>query len=94
MVEAPTVIINSFTATPSSLPAGGGTVTLAWSITGATSSSITGPSTFTALTADSASGFVDATSTFKLSATDGSETTIASVAVTVAAPLDYAPPSQ
>jgi len=50
--------ITSFTATPASLPTGGGTVELAWSVTGATSLSInqgigavslavTGPSSYT-----------------------------------------------
>jgi hypothetical protein len=78
--------INSFTATPSSLPAGGGSVTLAWNVTGATSLSIDqSVGAVTPATTGSKSVQVTASTTFTLSATDSSGTSTMTAAVTVAA---------
>jgi len=78
--------INSFTATPSSLPAGGGSVTLAWNVTGAATLSIDqSVGAVTPATTGSKSVQVTASTTFTLSATDSSGTSTMTAAVTVAA---------
>jgi hypothetical protein len=80
--------ITTFTATPSSLPTAGGSVRLAWNVTGATALSINqnvGP--VTPLTTGSTTVQVTAATTFTLTATDASGSSTATAAVTVAAPI-------
>jgi hypothetical protein len=78
--------INSFTATPSSLPAGGGSVTLAWNVTGATGLSIDqSVGAVTPVTSGSMSVQVTASTTFTLTAAGSSGNNTATAAVTVAA---------
>jgi hypothetical protein len=80
---APT--IGSFTATPSTLPAGGGSVTLAWSVTGATALSISGGvGSVTPVTSGSITGTVNTTTTFTLTATNSEGMSTATATVTVA----------
>jgi hypothetical protein len=77
--------INSFTATPTSLPAGGGSVTLAWNVTGATSLSIDqSVGSVTPVTTGSTSANVTATTTFTLTATDSSGNSTMTAQVSVA----------
>ena len=75
-------VISSFTATPSTLPAGGGDVLLAWNVTGATSLSINqGVGDVTGQTSKSVA--VTTSKTFILTATNTNGSSTASVAVTV-----------
>jgi hypothetical protein len=75
-------VIVSFTATPASLPAGGGSTTLAWNVTGASSLSIDdGVGDVTGLTSKVLN--VSSTRTFQLTATNAQGSTIATVDVTV-----------
>jgi hypothetical protein len=77
--------ITSFTATPSSLPAGGGSVTLAWNVTGATSLSIDqGVGAVSPATTGSTTAQVTASKTFTLTATGSSGNSTATAQVTVA----------
>jgi hypothetical protein len=77
--------ITSFTATPGSLPTAGGSVTLAWTVTGATSLSINqGVGTVTPVTTGSTTAQVTATTTFILSATNSGGTSTSTAQVTVA----------
>jgi hypothetical protein len=79
----PTVV--SFSATPASLPVGGGTVTLAWDVTAASTLSIDhGVGPVSPASTGSTSAVVTAATTFTLSATDSSGTTTATAAVCVA----------
>ncbi len=79
-------VINSFTATPSSLPTGGGSTTLAWNVTGATTLSIDqGIGAVTPVTSGSTSKSITATTTFTLTATNASGSVTQPVTVTVAA---------
>jgi hypothetical protein len=83
--------ITSFTATPNSLPTAGGSVTLAWNVTGATSLSIDhAVGAVTPLTTGSMSVQVTTTTTFTLTATDASGSTTQTAMVTVAAPITVA----
>lgn len=76
--------INSFTATPT-LPAGGGTTTLAWNVTGATSLSIDqGVGSVTPLTTGSTTKAITATTTFTLTATNAAGNVTATATTTVA----------
>jgi hypothetical protein len=75
--------VTSFTAMPATLPAGGGEVTLAWAVTGATSVSI--DNGVGAVTGTSAKATIKATTIFTLSATNAKGTTTKSAVVTVAA---------
>ena len=80
--------INSFTATPGSLPAGGGAVTLAWNVSGATTLSV--DQTVGAVTptgTGSASALVTAFTTFTLTAANSVGTTTSEALVTVAGPV-------
>lgn len=78
--------ITSFTATPSSLPAGGGSVTLAWNVTGATSLSIDqSVGAVTPATSGSKSVQVTSSTTFTLTATGSSGNSTMTAPVTVAA---------
>jgi hypothetical protein len=73
--------IQRFSASPVSLPAGGGAVTLSWEVTGADAISIdhgVGPVTGTSTTVS-----VTATTTFTLTATNANRTTTSTVTVTV-----------
>jgi len=77
-------IITSFTVAPTTLPAGGGSITLAWTVTGATTLSINGGvGTVTPVTTGSISGTVTATATFTLTATNASGNSMANATVTV-----------
>ena len=75
-------VISSFTATPPSLPTGGGNTTLAWTVTGATSLSIDG-GVGDVTGATSKSVAVTATKTFTLTATNTSGSSTSTVDVTV-----------
>jgi hypothetical protein len=75
--------VTSFTATPATLPAGGGMVTLAWAVTGADSVSI--DNGVGAVTGTSVKATVKATTIFTLSATNKKGTTTKSAVVTVEA---------
>ncbi len=78
-------IISSFTATPANLPVDGGTVTLAWDVSGATSLSINqGVGAVTPLTSGSTTATVATSTTFTLSATDSTGTVTETAAVCVA----------
>ena len=88
--------ITSFTATPASLPMGGGTVTLAWNVTGATSLSINqGVGAVSPATTGSTTASVTAATAFLLSATNaaGTVTATASVCVSGAVSLAVTGPS-
>ncbi len=76
--------ISSFTATPASLPAGGGKVTLAWLVTGADNLVI--DQGVGAVSGNSIQLNVTSSKTFTLTATNSSGASTASAAVTVAAP--------
>ncbi len=77
--------ITSFTATPASLAFGGGTVTLSWQVTGATSLSISpGVGAVTPATNGSKDVAVTTTTTFTLTATNTTGSATAPAAVTVA----------
>jgi Carboxypeptidase regulatory-like domain len=77
--------ITSFTATPSSLPAGGGSVTLAWAVTGATSLSIDqSVGAVTPVTTGNKSVQVTASTVFTLTATGSSGNSTMTASVTVA----------
>lgn len=76
--------ITSFTATPASLPMGGGTVTLAWAVAGATSLSISpGVGAVTPVTTGSATASVTTSTSFMLSATNAAGTVTQAAAVCV-----------
>jgi len=80
--------ITTFTATPSSLPTAGGTVTLAWNVTGATALSINqNVGSVTPVTTGSTTVQVTAATTFTLTATGSSGSSTATAAVTVSAPI-------
>lgn len=84
--------ITSFTVAPTTLPAGGGSITLAWSVTGATSLSINGGvGSVTPVTTGSISGTVTATTTFTLTATNASGNSMANATVTVGGSPTTAP---
>ena len=75
-------VISGFTATPTSVPTGGGNTTLAWTVTGATSLSIDGGvGDVTGTTSKSVA--VTVTKTFTLTATNSSGSSTSTVDVTV-----------
>jgi hypothetical protein len=77
-------VISSFTATPSTLPSGGGNTLLAWNVAGATSLSIDqSVGIVTGLTSKSVS--VTATTTFTLTATNTNGSSTKTLDVTVGA---------
>ncbi len=83
--------ISTFTATPNTLPTAGGSVTLAWAVTGATSLSIDhGVGTVTPVTSGTMSVQVTATTTFTLTATDTTGSSTQTAVVTVTAPITVA----
>jgi hypothetical protein len=83
--------INSFTATPPSLPAGGGSVTLSWDVRGADSLSVdNGVGT---VTGTSKTVSVTSSTIFTLTATNASGSTTQSVSVTVTTGQDITPPT-
>jgi len=89
--SAPPPVITSFTASPPSLPAGGGTTTLSWAVTGATSLSIDrGVGT---VTGTSKSVGVTATTPFTLTATNANGSTTAQTTVGVASGVGFDLPS-
>ena len=82
---SPLPTINSFTATPNNLVVGGGPVTLAWNVTGATSLSIDqGVGPVTPVTVGSTVVQVTTTTTFTLTATNATGSRTFTVTVTVA----------
>ncbi len=84
-------VISSFTAAPASLPAGGGKVTLAWSVTDASSLSLdqgVGAVTGTTINLNPTSS-----KTYTLTATNASGSSTATATVTVAAPPPPPPPT-
>ncbi len=77
-------VIVQFSASPTSLPSGGGAVTLTWSVNGATSLSINqGVGAVTPATSGSVGANVTSTTSFTLSATNSSGTSTSMVQVTV-----------
>lgn len=83
--------IESFTATPANLPKGGGNVTLAWKVSGATSLSIEpniGPVSGTALVVNLTSN-----RTYTLTASNGNVKATATASVTVEGSLDTTAPT-
>jgi hypothetical protein len=82
--------IHSFTATPTTLPDGGGTVTLAWSVDDADSLAI--DPGVGAVTGDSVDVSLTATTTYTLSATNADGTTTASIPVLVGEDEGFDPP--
>jgi hypothetical protein len=83
----PLPTINSFTATPSSLGVGGGSVVLAWNVTGATSLSINqGIGSVAPLTVGTLNLTVNATTGYTLTATNAVGSVIAAAIVTVQEP--------
>lgn len=87
--------INLFTATPSSLPNGGGSVKLEWDVTGAGSLSISGVGSVTPTDKGSKSVNVTASQTFTLTASNsaGSVSKEASVTVAPAPSISISPGS-
>lgn len=83
--------IVSFKATPNSLTAGGGNVTLSWDVSGATGISIN--QSVGTVTGTSIVVHVTSSKTFTLSATNASGTTTADAAVTVATIADTTAPT-
>jgi Bacterial Ig-like domain len=83
--------INSFTATPPSLPAGGGSVTLNWDVKDATSLSIDGG--VGAVTGTSKTVSVTSNKTFTLTATNAEGSTTQTTSVSVMAGQDTTPPT-
>ncbi len=78
-------VIASFTATPNSLPIGGGSSKLEWQVTGANTISIdNGVGIVTGTSKDVA---LDATKTFTITATNGQGSTTQTATVTVAEPV-------
>jgi hypothetical protein len=83
--------ITSFTATPSTVPTAGGSVTLAWVVTGATTLSIDqGVGSVSPVTSGSATAQVTATTTFTLTATNSGGSSTSTAQVTVQAPITVA----
>lgn len=83
--------ITSFTAAPTSLPTVGGSVTLSWAVTGATSLSIDhGVGSVTPVTAGTATAQVMATTTFTLTATNSGGSSTSTAQVTVAPSITVA----
>jgi Bacterial Ig-like domain len=84
-------VISSFTASPTSLPVGGGNTTLAWNVTGSTSLSIDqGVGVVTGQSSKSVP--VLSAKTFTLTATNATGSSTATVNVTVAVVTDKTPP--
>jgi poly(3-hydroxybutyrate) depolymerase/streptogramin lyase len=81
---APRPVINSFSATPYALGVGGGSVTLNWNVTGATSLSI--DQGVGAVTGSSTTRTVTSTTVFTLTATNANGNTSSSITVTVNTP--------
>ncbi len=83
-VSPPSIV--SFTATPTTLPPGGGAVTLSWQVTGATGLSISGDvGMVSPVTSGNLTTAIGASTTFTLTATNAAGTTTATATVTVAA---------
>jgi hypothetical protein len=83
--------INSFTATPPSLPAGGGSVTLQWDVKDATTLVI--DNGVGAVTGTSKTVSVTSSKTFTLTATNDGGSVTQSTSVSVAAGADTTPPT-
>ncbi len=76
--------INLFTATPASLPSGGGSVKLEWDVTGASSLDISGVGSVTPTNKGSKTVSVSASQTFTLTATNSAGSVSKEASVTVA----------
>lgn len=87
----PLPTINSFTASPASLPAGGGSVTLSWDVKDATTVSIDGG--VGEVTGTSKAVAVTSNKTFTLTATNASGATTQTTSVSVGAGADTTPPT-
>jgi hypothetical protein len=85
----PTIV--SFTASPASLPAGGGSVTLSWNVKDATSLSV--DNGVGAVTGTSTTVSVTSTTTFTLTATNNAGSATQSESVSVGAGADTTPPT-
>ncbi len=83
--------INSFTASPPSLPAGGGSVTLSWDVKDATTLSI--DSGVGAVTGTSKTVSVTSNTSFTLTATNAEGSTTQITSVSVGAGADTSPPT-
>jgi hypothetical protein len=83
-------IIASFTASPAALPDGGGTATLSWTVTGATSVSL--DHGIGNVTASSQSVSVTATATYTLTATNAIGTSTATTSIVVGSDTGVDPP--
>jgi hypothetical protein len=75
--------IQSFTASPATLPAGGGNVTLAWNVTGATSLALDVTTPVTPLTSGTFNSTATRSGNVLLAATNANGTTLANAWVTV-----------
>jgi hypothetical protein len=84
-------VISSFTASPASLPAGGGNTTLAWTVSGATSLSIDGGVGVVTGQGSKSVPIINA-KTFTLTATNATGSSTATVNITVAVVTDKTPP--
>jgi hypothetical protein len=87
----PKPTINSFTASPASLPAGGGSVTLSWDVKDATLLSI--DNGVGAVTGTSKTVSVTSNKTFTLTATNDAGSTTQTTSVSVGAGADTTPPT-
>ncbi len=86
--------ITKFTATPATLPAAGGSVTLTWDAQNASSLEIDGGiGAVTPINAGSKAVTVSATTTFTLTAKNGNGTETKSATVTVGSAVDTTPPT-
>lgn len=94
--EASTPKINRFSATPASLPVGGGSVRLEWDVSGATALSISGLGSVTPTDKGSKALTLSATQTFTLTASNaaGSASQELSVTVAVAPSISISPTSR
>src|SRR6185312_2255303 len=86
-VQAAAPVINTFTASPTSVPSGGGYVTFSWNTANATSLSLHTPSNTTSTVTGSTSTqlYVTTGGTFTLTASNGSTSVTATTNVTVQA---------
>jgi hypothetical protein len=84
-------VIGNFIANPSTLPKGGGSTTLSWSVTGATTVSIdSGIGDVTKTSSTSVSPSV--TTTYTLTATNANGSSTATITVTVGGAVSFDPP--
>src|SRR5262249_8214084 len=81
-------VIQSFSASPASLPSGGGTVTLSWSVSGASNIAIDqGVGDVTSVSSNSKAVSVTSSKTFSLTATNAKGSSSQQASVTVPATI-------